>query len=163
MERKARSLAWVVAVWSAIAISVAMLIYALVQLRLNTAARPEALALEHATHVIILGAVLYGVLSFALRRVLVAPLKAVSKHLYGVATGHLEPITVRSNIEEVQDLASAVNLMIGRIRLHRDESALQLASEDIAVIRDLAEVAPEHQAELGARLDRLDRALRGVH
>lgn len=161
-----RSLAWYVALWAALAAAAAMTAYAVVQYVITPAATAGTLALAHGTHLLLVGLAVYVAVWALLQRLVVSPLRAIIGHLYGVATGRLEPLEQASRVREMEALVAGVNRMIRRMRMDVDPTALDVVQEDLMALRQMAHalhgVSPERADELLARTRRLQQALTTV-
>lgn len=139
---------WSLAIWlaamAAIAVALAMFGYALFSFPLGvsgTLLRREALV--HAGHAFALALPIYACFTLALRRLILAPLRAIHAHLYRVATGQLVPLLLTSRVREVEVMVSSINVMIRRMQLGEQR-------------RDVRAIARQMKA-LAGRLDTLDR------
>lgn len=113
----------------------------------------------HVVHGALLGLLAYAALHVLLRLLVTRPLHDVAHQLYGVATGRLHGIEVRSRVREVAEITRAADLMVRRMRMaaqaeHRTELA------DLDALRALsARLAPREASEALERIARLERAL----
>jgi methyl-accepting chemotaxis protein len=158
--KKSLSLSTLAAAVTAFALIVAMGLYAAFEhIRVGTSW--EELLFTHAWHVIALTATVEIALVLVLRSAVSDPIRLVNKHLYGVATGHVDPLLLSSRVEEVEELVSGVNAMVKRLEMSRDEDALDHSDEDLAALAELLhQLDPNGDAVL--RLSRLERALSSV-
>ena len=86
----------------------------------------------------------------------------MNKHLYGVATGHVDAMLLPSRVEEVEELVSGVNAMVKRLEMSRDDDALDHSDEDLAAVAKLLHQLDPENGEVVLRLSRLERALASV-
>jgi len=115
--KSTRSLASVVATWTAGVIATVMAGYAAFEYVAKGQGDPVGLALMHAWHVVALTTVTYAVLFVVLRRVVVRPVRQIGSQLYRIGTGRLEPIDVPTGVTEIAALQQGVNRMIERMVL----------------------------------------------
>lgn len=121
---KLRSLSFVVAFWTAVAIAVAMAGYAAVQLVLAPELTVRELVLRHLWHVLALGAVIHLACWLVFRYVLWKPLNGIYLHLYALGKGELDPLEIDTRIEELHTIAEGINLLIWRLSRERDAETL---------------------------------------
>jgi len=159
--KKSLSLSTLAAAATALALIFAMGLYAGYQ-HVQTGVSWESLFFTHAWHVIALTATVEVVLVVALRTTVSDPIRQVNKHLYGVATGHVKPLVLSSQVEEVEELVSGVNAMVKRLEMSRDEDALQRSDDDLAALAELVQRLDPDNDEAMVRLSRLERALSSV-
>lgn len=157
------SLSFVVTVWTAAAIALAMAGYAVFQFLLMPDLTVRELALRHLWHVIALGGVTYLACWLVFHRVLWKPLNGIYLHLYALGKGELEPLQVHTHIEELHTIADGINLLIWRISQERDANKLAEARSLVSETRALAtqlNTGPGDSAERVLRnLDTLDDRL----
>lgn len=147
-------IAFITAVWSALAIALAMFGFGVYQWLAGHA--PTDLLLEHGAHVLVLGALIHLVLNVVLRRLVARPITRVGSHLYGVATGHTDYLDLQSPVREIGQMVQAVNIMIDRIKMRRDISG------DLAFVRSRMhelEVDDDLRRDLEQRFERLQMIL----
>lgn len=156
-------LATLTALACVLALGVAMAAWAAAQLAMDSNAEPARVFAEHAGHVVLLGITIYVVLYLLFRRWLVQPLRRVSSHLYGIATGRLEPLELESPVAEIARLASGVDLMVRRMKQGLEPHAVDEAQARLqavnAVAAQLRESAPELADELMLHTRHLRAAL----
>lgn len=97
----------------------------------NAAALP--LFAAHASHVVLLGATIYFVVLVVFRRLVFEPIRRVNRHLYGIATGHVARLTLRTSVAEVADLVRGVELMVER--MHQASPTAEELAVQLAVLR----------------------------
>lgn len=132
---KLPTLATVFAVRLGLTLASAMAVYAVIAAPDVEGGSAWRLAATHGLHVLALAALVYGVLLFGFERLVCAPLAVVRRHLYGVATGRLEPLELRARVREIDEITRCVNLMVGRMRLgggDADPHRTALALRDVA-------------------------------
>lgn len=161
-----RSLAAHVAAWTALALAASMAVYGAYQYATTPEASVTTLLIEHIVHVVVLGLVVYGVLWIGLKRVVVLPAHQVATHLYRVGTGQVEQLEATSRVREMQHLVSAVNLMIRRMEIRRDDRAIERMWTDIDVLVSIAtrlsEAHPGASGELLASAARIEKTILGL-
>lgn len=114
--KRPRSLSFYVAVWTAGGIAAAMALYGVFQYFSLPDQTVGGLLFRHLWHVVALGFVIWGVCWFGFRRTLVRPVRAIQRHLYGVATGHVENLRLDTPVREIGSMVEGVNLMVRRMR-----------------------------------------------
>jgi methyl-accepting chemotaxis protein len=150
-ENDKRSLSYLVAFWSALAIAISMGIYAIFQYFTSPGKTIGGLFLEHLWHVLVLGVVIYGLLWIVLRRSLLRPIQKIYLHLYKVGTGRVEPLVLQTRIRELETIVEGVNVMIERM-------GQSFPADEIADAREAAKKAYEKAPqEAQAILDNLAR------
>lgn len=163
---KLRSLSFVVAFWTAVAIAVAMAGYAVVQLVLSPELTVRELVLRHLWHVLALGAVIHLACWLVFRHVLWKPLNGIYLHLYALGKGELEPLQVDTRIEELHIIAEGINLLIWRLSQHRDAETLSEAQAILVQTRFLATTLTSGHSDSAERvvqyLDTLEESLQSL-
>ena len=120
------------------------------------------LLIVHEWHVIVLMTLVQMGLILTLKSLVSRPIRRVNKHLYGVATGHVEPLSLPTRVREVEELVSGVNAMVKRLAMNRDEEALTHAGKDLEDIRELVERLEPANAVAAEKIARIGRALSSV-
>ncbi len=158
-----KSLSFVVAFWTAIAIALSMGIYAVLQYSLVPNVTLSELLLNHLWHVLVLGAVIYLFLWLIFRNVLLRPLQQIYLHLYAVGTGRLKELVLPTTVREIQTLVEGVNLMIRRMEQGLDNESLANYLQEIETLRDLLKAADLEDVEQAGMimecLTKLERAV----
>lgn len=138
---------WPLAVWlsatAAVAVAVAVLAHALLSLTSGVGGgllKREALV--HMGQAIGVGVAMYACFAFALRRLVLEPIRVIRAHLHGIASGHLTPLILNSRVSEIDVIVSSVNAMIRRMQLGERR-------------RDVRAIAHQVKA-LAGRLEALD-------
>lgn len=166
MKSSSRSLAVHVAAWTVVALAVSMAIYGAYQYATVPGISVLGLLTEHLAHVVVLGVVIYGVLWLGLQQTIVQPSHRVATHLYGVGMGEVEELSVASPVREVQHIVSAVNLMIRRMEIRRNDDAIERVWRDIDGLATLAhgltEEHPLASGKLLASAARIEKTLLGL-
>lgn len=143
----------------ALTLAAAMVAYAVVQRALNPGVSWTSLALEHGAHVLSLGLLVYAVLLVGFDRMIGRPLRAIHAHLYGVATGRLELLHMRTRVREIAEMEASVNLMVRRMRLgagDADPHRTALALRDLAArLHESAPAASDAMDNAAAALEML--------
>lgn len=153
---KLRSLSFVVAFWTAVAIAVAMAGYAAVQLVLAPELTVRELVLRHLWHVLALGAVIHLACWLVFRHVLWKPLNGIYLHLYTLGKGELEPLQIDTRIEELHIIAEGINLLTWRLNQDRDAQTLSEAQAILVQTQFLATTLPSGHS------DSVERVLRNL-
>jgi hypothetical protein len=155
-ENDKRSLSYLVAVWSALAIAVSMAIYAVFQYYTSPGKTVGGLLLEHLWHVLVLGVAIYGLLYLVLRRILLRPIQKIYLHLYKVGTGRVEPLDLPTRVRELETIVDGVNVMIDRM-------GQSFPVDEIACAREAAkrayDKAPQEAQEILNHLARLQESI----
>lgn len=116
-ENVTRSLSVVIAVWTALAISVSMGLYAIVEYLYMPGVTFPQLLMHHLLHVLALGVAVYIVSLWVLHHILVRPLQAIRLHLLRVGIGRLEHLVIDTAVSELCSVVDDVNDMIERMRI----------------------------------------------
>ncbi len=136
-----------------LALAVGMAAWGAVQLALDPEARLVDVIVEHLAHVLMLGVILYTMIYALHRRWLIAPLRRVNSHLYGVATGHLDLLSYDSPVAEVRELVGGVDLMIRRMQQDQRAEDVGDVPAELAAFRELAARLHSHgESEIAAEL-----------
>lgn len=139
MKRKrGKSLSLLVAQDTALVIAAAMSVYAVFQYVMTPERTVAGLVLEHGWHVIVLGSLTYLVLYLALLRKVVRPIENLYVKLYAIANGDLQPVSIDSNINEIQHIAEGVNLMLSKMKSSGENVSLPELSLGASELRALA-------------------------
>lgn len=156
-------LSFVVTFWTAAAITLSMTFYAVMQHQLHSDVTVVELVLQHLSHVLALGAVIYLTLWLSFRWFLWRPLMQIFMHLYGVGKGRLEPLRVNSRIRELTTIADGINLMIWRMGREIDPEAIDRASRSLANLRGLLAPLtgenPDLFNEISQQLEEIEHSL----
>jgi hypothetical protein len=142
-----RSLSFVVATWTALAIGVSMALYAVVQYLFLPAIPIPELVVHHLWHTVALGFLIYVLNLLVFRRVLMPSITKIRVHLYGVALGQVNELELDSDIAELQAIAEGVNAMIDRMRLAEGEAEKKL-QQRMGQIRFLVTQASQENREV---------------
>jgi len=113
--RRSRSLAFVVTLYTALVIALGMGAYGVYQYLVMPGQTVASLVLEHAWHVAVFAVVIYLALSLVLHGNVVRPVQQLNVKLYAITKGDLSPVSVASNVEEIQEIAGVVNFLLERI------------------------------------------------
>lgn len=111
-DKREVSLASVVAGYSALVIALGMGIYAVYQYVAMPNRTVLGLILEHSSHVIVLGLLIYGTLYAVLYRKVVRPIRELYLKLYAITRGNLSSIEIDSNITEIAQIAEGVRILL---------------------------------------------------
>lgn len=133
------SLTVTVAVYTAAVMVVGMTIYGVFQYFLSPGHTVVGLILEHLSHVLVLGVLIYGMLNLVLHKKVVRPINALYFKLYSFAGGDFRPASVDSDIFEIKEIAEGINLMLAKIDRSRPEVSLEGLSHGAGQLRDLAQ------------------------
>jgi len=136
--KRTRSLSFVVAAWTAVAIAISMGAYAVFEYFTVPGMTVGALALHHLWHVVVLGVVIYALCRAIVQQIVVRPLEQIHAHLYGLGMGRLEPLALETNVREIQSIVDHVNLMLGRMEQGFDKGAVTTCQENLKALRKLA-------------------------
>lgn len=131
-------LAVVMTFYTALVLAGGMAVYALVQYLLTPERSILGLVLEHGWHVVALAAVTYLALNMVLYRKVTRPIRELDVKLYAISKGDFSPVTVESDIKEVQEIAEVVTFLIGQIAGSLPGNAALKLSECSARIQSLA-------------------------
>lgn len=132
------SLAFVVAVYTAVVIALGMGVYAVYQYFALPNETVLGLVLEHSWHVVVLGVLTYVTLYAVLYKKVVLPIRDLYLKLYAITRGNLSSITVDSNIIEIAQIAEGVRLLIAETDRGVPEVSLAELSEDAQKLRSVA-------------------------
>jgi methyl-accepting chemotaxis protein len=114
-RRRGRSVAFVCTVYTALVIAAAMAVYGVYQYLNTPGTSALRLVLEHGSHVLAFGVLLYLSLSLVLYRNVVRPIRRLNVKLYAITKGDLAPVRVESRVFEVQEIAEVVNFLLRQI------------------------------------------------
>ena len=153
---------WPLAAWLAsitlVAITAAMLAYGLSVHTGDDEATLHREIATHTWHAVVLVVPLYLCLAAAIRRLMVAPLRAMQSHLYRVATGRLVPLVLVSRVREIDRLVLSINQMIRRMQLgERRMDVPAIARQLKGLAGRLYELDRTESDELLRIADQLDR------
>ncbi len=164
-EKRSKSLTLTVALYSALVIAVGMAIYAVLQYFLIPERTVLSLVLQHGWHVLALGTLIYVTLHGVLHKKVVRPIRDIYLRLYAISKGDLSPISVDSNITEIQEIVEGVNSLLSEIK----RSTPVLSSDLCKVAEDLRSLAresgiseettKEKLMEIAAKIDETVKAL----
>ena len=113
--KEPKSLSFFVALWTGLGVAASMAAYAVFQFLAYPRMTLGSLFVEHLWHVLVLGAVIYGICWAVFRRVLIRPIRTIHMHLYAVGAGRVEPLELESDVTEIRMIVDGVNLMIQRM------------------------------------------------
>lgn len=109
-----------------------------------------ALVTEHLTHILLLASAIYFILWISFDLALASPLRGIAAGLYRLGSGSLEPVTVKSRVREIDDIARAVNLIVVRLQLNFPRHTVDVVQADVTALRAIAHSFPpsaERQAK----------------
>ncbi len=133
------SLAVTIAVFTAAVMVVGMAIYGVFQYFLSPGYTVVGLVLEHLSHVLLLGVLIYAMLYIVLLQKVVRPINALCCKLYSFAGGDFRPASIRSDVREINEIAEGINLMLAKIDRSRPEVCLDDLSHGASQLRGLAQ------------------------
>jgi HAMP domain-containing protein len=134
-----RPLAWVIAFYTAVVLAVGMGGYAVAQYFLTPGRTVVGLVVEHLSHLLVLGVLVYAMLNLVLLRKVVRPISALRGKLHTFAGGDFRPASIESNIREVNETAEAINRMMAKIDRWRPDVSLGDLSWSASNLRGLAQ------------------------
>jgi len=150
------SLSFLASIWSASAIAVSMGVYAVFQYYSTPGSAVMDLFLKHLWHVLVLGIMIYVLLWFILKKVLLKPIQRIHLHLYKVSTGRIEPLELETNVQELDTIVKGINFLVGRM-------GEGVPDQEIAAIREavmkLHDTAPSETQEILEHLSRLNEMM----
>ena len=137
------SLALTVALCSVLVIAAAMTVYAVFQYFGTPGRTVIGLVLQHSWHVLALGVLIYLTLCAVLYKRVVRPVKDIYVKLYAITKGDLSPISVHSNITEIQEIVEGIRFLLSEI----DKSTPAISVSDLSeAAQKLRSVARESDA-----------------
>lgn len=159
--KKTQSLAFVVSLWTAVAIAASMAVYAVFQYFTIPGMTVKELVLTHLWHVVVLGAIIYFFCWLLLRQVLLQPLTKIYLHLYGVGSGRVQALEVDTRVTELHSIVEGINLMlrVQRADASAEDNALEHARRDVQEIKNLIGKLPEAGTHLHQRVADLEQNL----
>jgi len=138
MEGKRQvSLAFVVAVYSAVVIATGMAVYAVYQYFSIEGVTISGLVFEHTWHVLVLGPLIYVTLYAVLYRKVVRPIRDLYLKLYAITRGNMSSITVDTNIAEIAEIAEGVQLLVAETERGVPKVSLSELSKSAQELRSL--------------------------
>lgn len=118
-------LSFLVALWIAIVIALAMGVYGVWQYFSNPGITVRELARHHLWHVVVLGGVIHLSLWACLHCLLIRPLNQIYLHLYNLGGGRVQKLNINTSVAEVQTIMDGINLMIWRLDQWMDIDSLR--------------------------------------
>ncbi len=137
-NRREISLAFVVAVYSAVVIALGMAIYAVYQYFATPGKTVLGLVFEHSWHVVVLGLLIYATLYAVLYRKVVSPIRDLYLKLYAVTRGNLNSLEMDSNVVEIAEIAEGVQLLLDEMDRSVPDVSLTQLSGHTQKIRSIA-------------------------
>ncbi len=128
----------VVTVYTALIIAIGMAVYAVYQYFASPGMTVLGLILQHSWHVVAYGVLLYLSLSLVLYRNVVRPVQQLNVKLYAISKGDLSPVSVDSNVEEIQEIAQVVNFLLAQIEKAVPDVSVSELSESSQELRTIA-------------------------
>lgn len=160
------SLSLTVALYSALVIALGMAVYAVFQYFLTPERTVLSLVLQHSWHVLVLGVLIYVTLHAVLYKKVVRPIQDIYVRLYAITKGDLSPISVDSNITEIQEIVEGIRFLISEIKKSTPAISLSDLSKVAGDLRSLAkksvaleESTKEELMEIAVRIDGVAEAL----
>jgi len=164
--KRSKSLTLTVALYSALVIAVGMAIYAVFQYFLAPERTVLSLMLQHGWHVLALGVLIYVTLYGVLYRKVVRPIQDIYVKLYAITKGDLSPISVDSNITEIQEIVEGIRFILSEIKRSAPVVPLSDLCKVAEDLRSLAresgvfeEITKEKLMEIAAKIDETVKAL----
>jgi methyl-accepting chemotaxis protein len=136
--RKQRSLTWTITFNTAVAMLIGMGAYAVLQYALSPSRSVPSLVLEHLSHVLFIGLIVYFIINYTLLQKVALPIKALKLKLYQIASGDFRPAAVDSDVSEITEIVKSINWMQERIENSTSSVSLADLSATVSVIRGLA-------------------------
>lgn len=131
-------LSFLVALWIAGVIALAMGVYGAWQYYSNPGMTVRELLRHHLWHVLVLGGVIHLSLWACLHHLIIRPLNRIYLHLYNLGGGRIQTLKVKTSVAEVQTIMDGINLMIWRLDQWMDVDALRNMHEQVEEIQALA-------------------------
>lgn len=155
------NLSFIVALSSALAISLVMVGCAAIEFRQTPGLTIKQLFVEHLGYVLILGGVIHLATWLTLKLLLARQLNQIYVHLYGIGEGKLRPLHLTTHVREVKLLVDGINLMIWRVGRGQDHEAFAKAEKDLTLLRDKIKESttenPALLADITEAMDSLER------
>ncbi len=136
--KRKKSLAGVVAFYTALVLVATMAVYAVLQYFAEPGQTVKGLVIEHMWHVVVIGGSTYLVLYGILHRKVVQPVHALYMNLYKISRGDFNPIDEVSDIMEIQEITDGINMMVSRMNQSIPEDFLIELSHHVDDLRSFA-------------------------
>jgi len=146
------SLSMAISLYTALVIALGMALYAVYQYFAMPGMTVWGLIIGHGWHVIVLGIIIYVMLYAVLNKKVAQPLQDLYVKIYAITKGDLSPVSVNSNIMEIQEMGDGISLLLHEISKPAPKVSLLALS---GCIQDLRLIAKEQDALKDEERDRL--------
>ena len=136
--KRKKSLAAIVAFYTALVLAATMAVYAVLQYFAEPDQTVKGLVIEHTMHVVLIGGFTYLVLYGVLHRKVVQPVRVLYMKLYKIARGDFNPIDEVSDVMEIQEIIDGINMMVSRMNQSTSEEFLIELSHHVGDLRSFA-------------------------
>ncbi|MCG8600896.1 MAG: hypothetical protein MI807_12195 [Verrucomicrobiales bacterium] len=90
---------------------------------------------HHLVPSLVIGLIIWVILSALLQRTVIEPLQQLFAHLYRVGSGRLDSVTLDTRIKEIKTMVDGVNLLVHRLESASGDSAFSDAQARLKKIR----------------------------
>lgn len=140
------SLSWTLTKASLIAVVIGMSVYTTFEIAISGELDLNELFTHHLLPTLLIGVLIWGVLSFLLRSKVVTPVRDILEHLTRIGAGRLAPLEKDTKICEVRAIVDGVNQLTYKLKDSPDSEGISKAVDDLVKLRaDLKEVIDSEQ------------------
>lgn len=146
-----KSLSWTLTKASLFAVVIGMSAYTTFEIASSGKLDLMELFTHHLLPTLLIGIIIWGVLSFLLRSKVVNPVREILAHLNYIGAGRFAPLEKSSEIREIRQLISGVNSLTIKLKNAPDSNGTSKAIDDLVQLRadlkaviDQDQVLPDH-------------------
>ena len=130
--------------WTFGAVSAGMLLYSLIEYIIERPPDPVDFITHHLFHVLAIAVLVWGALVFIIRRAVVKPATMIFMHITRLSTGRLDYLESEEISQEMSEVVTSINILIGRLRRISDPDAASRAMDRARELRELIRKQGDH-------------------
>ena len=139
--QQSKSLSWTLTKSALIAVVIGMATYTFFEILTSGEVDTQELVIHHLLPTILIGVIIWGVLTMLLRSKVITPVHDILDHLTHVGNGRFAPLEKSNEITEIREIVTGVNRLTSKLKNAPDNEASSKAVDDLVKLRaDLKEV-----------------------
>lgn len=157
------SLSWTLTKSSLIAVIIVMATYTLFEIISSGEIDTREILTHHLLPTVLIGAIIWAVLTILLRSKVITPLRDIMGHLNHVGNGRFALLEKSSEVTEIREIITGVNRLVSKLKAAPDKEGASKAVDDLVKLRsDLKEVidyeiiTPDHLVPIMRDLKRFE-------
>lgn len=158
-----KSLSWTLTKSSIIAVIIGMATYTLFEIIASGEVDTHEILTHHLLPTILIGAIIWAVLTMLLRSKVITPIRDILSHLNHVGNGRFALLERPSNVTEIINIVTGVNRLTSKLRAAPDNEGASKAVDDLVKLRsdlkeviDYKKITPDHIVPIMRDLKQLE-------